>query len=61
MVFEKNDFFELELKNLHRLAFAVADNPFMKTDVSKYYPEIHVVMADGTKVCTLSPDNKNDA
>ena len=40
-----NPYYELELKSLHRLAFAVADNPFMKTDLAKYYPEIHVVLA----------------
>ena len=60
IVYEPNPFEELELKSLHRLAFAVADNPFMKTDVAKYYPEIHVVLADGTLEATISPNNKND-
>ena len=61
IVREPSPFEELELKSLHRLAFAVADNPFMKTDVAKYYPEIHVVLADGTLAATISPSNKSDA
>jgi len=44
---------------LHRLAFAVADNPFMKTDLAKYYPEIHVVLGDGTLVTSIGPDNRS--
>ena len=32
----------------------------MKTDCAKYYPEIHVVQADGVVVTTISPSNKND-
>ena len=47
IVYGPNPFYELELKSLHRLAFAVADNPFMKTDTPKYYPEIHVIYKDG--------------
>ena len=43
------------------MAFAVADNPFLKTDVAKYYPEIHVVQADGEVVTTISPSYKQDA
>lgn len=61
IVLGPNPFYELELKCLHRLAFAVADNPFMKTDMAKYYPEVHVVLADGTIMATISPSNKNDA
>ena len=59
-MYPKNEFYELELKSLHRLAFAVADNPFMKTDVAKYYPEIHVVQADGEVVTSISPKQKQD-
>jgi hypothetical protein len=31
--YEDNQFFELELNTLENLAFAVADNPFVKSDV----------------------------
>lgn len=41
--FKSNGFFELELLALERIAFAVADNPFFRGDVSKYYPECHLV------------------
>lgn len=50
-----NPFYELELKSLHRLSFAVADNPFMKTDVTRYYPEIHIIAADGTICASIGP------
>ena len=59
VTFGPNPFYELELKSLHRLAFAVADNPFMKTDSAMYYPEIHVILADGTLVTTISPNNRS--
>ena len=61
VVFGPNPFYELELKALHRLAFSVADNPFMKTDAAKYYPEVHVCLADGTLVTTISPSSKSDS
>ena len=61
VVYGKNPFYELELKSLHRLAFAVADNPFMKTDTAKYYPEVHVVLQDGTVMTTISPSNRSDS
>ena len=60
VVYGPNPFYELELKSLHRLAFAVADNPFMKSDMSKYYPEVHVVLADGTLMATISPTMRNN-
>ena len=60
VVYGPNPFYELELKSLHRLAFAVADNPFMKTDTAKYFPEVHVILADGTIVTNISASNKND-
>ena len=48
VVYGPNPFYELELRSLSRLSFAVADNPFMKTDTAKYFPEVHVILADGT-------------
>lgn len=57
--FAKNDMYELELKDLQRLSFAVADNPFIKADVEKFYPEIHVISGDGEVLATINPTNKN--
>ena len=57
--FPKNDMYELELKDLQRLSFAVADNPFIKADVEKFYPEIHVISGNGEVLATISPTNKS--
>ena len=43
------------------MAFAVADNPFLKTDVARYFPEIHVITADGTVAASIGPKNKSCA
>ena len=56
--FTRNNFFELELKDLQRLSFAVADNPFIKADVEKFYPEIHVISGAGEVLATINPTNK---
>ncbi len=61
IVYGPNPFYELELKSLHRLAFAVADNPFMKTDTAKYFPEVHVILADGTIQANINASNKSDS
>jgi len=53
-------FSELELNDLQRLSFAVADNPFVKSDVDKFYPEIHVISGEGEILATINPTNKND-
>lgn len=53
-------FDELELNDLHRLSFAVADNPFVKSDVDKFYPEIHVISGQGEILATINPMNRND-
>ena len=60
IVYGPNPFYELELKSLHRLAFAVADNPFMKTDTSKYFPEVHVILADGKIEANINSKNQGD-
>ena len=57
--FDKNEFRELELKDLQRLSFAVADNPFIKADVEKFYPEIHVISGDGEVLATINPTTKS--
>ena len=43
VVFEKNEFYDLELNAIKHIAFSVADSPFQKTDPEKYYPEAIVV------------------
>ena len=58
--FGPNAYYELELRNLQRIAFAVADSPFQKTDIAKYYPEIHIISGEGKVLATISPSNKSD-
>jgi len=41
--FADNEHFEMELAQLERLSFSIADNPFFRADVAKYYPEAHVI------------------
>lgn len=43
---------------MQRISFAVADNPFIKADVEKFYPEIHVISGKGELLTTISPSNK---
>ena len=45
---------------MQRLSFAVADNPFIKLDVEKFYPEIHVISGEGEILATINPDNKDN-
>lgn len=59
ITFPENNFFELELANLERLSFSVADNPFFKADVAKYYPECHVINGEtGVVMATINPFKK---
>ena len=44
---------------MQRLSFSVADNPFIKADVEKFYPEIHVISGSGELLTTINPYNKN--
>lgn len=43
VVYENNPFFQLELTGLSRISFAVADDPFAKSQRQKYYPEVYLV------------------
>lgn len=45
-----NKFFELELNTLENIAFAVADNPFVKSETPKFIPECIIVSGDGQSV-----------
>ncbi len=39
----RNEFYELSLEMTTKIAFATADNPFLKSHIAKYYPEVVVV------------------
>ena len=57
--FDNNEFHELELNDLQRLSFGVADNPFIKADVEKFYPEIHVISGSGEVLATINPTSRS--
>ena len=43
--FYDNHFYDLELNSISNVSFAVADNPFFKNEIAKYYPEAIVLNA----------------
>lgn len=51
-----NPFFELELSSLNNLSFAVADNPFFRTDTPKYIPEVYLISTDGEVLAKFGPE-----
>ena len=57
--FQDNNFFELELNTLENLSFAVADNPFIKSDTPKYFPECIIVSGDGQIFGQISASSKH--
>lgn len=50
-------FFELELNCLNNIAFAVSDNPFVKSDAPKFIPECYLLQ-DGKIIGKIGPDCK---
>ena len=57
IVYENMPYFTLELTNLNRIAFAVADDPFYKSLRSKYYPECLVINIKGKVLTKINPWN----
>lgn len=53
-------YFSFILEGLTRLCFSTADNPFYKLSVSKYYPELIVMEADGSVLATINPKHRKD-
>jgi hypothetical protein len=48
---------QLNMGNITNIAFAVADSPFQKSEVAKYYPEVVVVNNKGEIVTRISDSN----
>jgi hypothetical protein len=57
VVYEDMPYFTLELTDLNRVAFAVADDPFYKSLRSKYYPECIVMNVKGKILARVNPYN----
>lgn len=53
--FEPNHFYDLELNSIETVSFAVADNPFFKNEVAKYYPEAIVLSSQGDILTHIRP------
>lgn len=54
-----NPFPELALYGISEISFAVADNPFRKSSVCKFYPELHVINGEGKVLQTISPETRS--
>lgn len=55
MVYESSPFFSCELSGLNRIAFAVADDPFYKSERAKYYPECIIISRKGKVIAKVNP------
>jgi hypothetical protein len=58
IVYEDAPFFQMELTGLTRLSFAVADDPFSKSQRSKYYPEVFLINKKSDLKAWISPENR---
>jgi len=55
VVYDDSPFFICELTSLSRISFAVADDPFYKSERSKYYPECVVISPKGKILTKINP------
>ena len=55
VVFEMSPFFSLDLGNISRISFSVADDPFYKSLRSRYYPEVLVMNMKGAIKGRVNP------
>ena len=54
---ENSPYDQLALSNISNVGFAVADSPFHKSEVPKYYPEAVVINHAGEVVTRIGPSN----
>jgi hypothetical protein len=48
------------LNSISNVSFAVADNPFFKNEIAKYYPEAIVLNAQGDILAYIQPSELNE-
>lgn len=53
---EPSPFKELGLGPLNMVSLSVADSPFSKTDIAKYYPEVIVLDGQGSVIEVMGPN-----
>ncbi len=58
--FEANHFYDLELNQISNVSFSVADNPFFKNEIAKYYPEAIVLNQQGEILTYIQPFEFNE-
>ena len=58
--FQDNHFYDVELNSISNVSFAVADNPFFKNEIAKYYPEAIVLNAQGEILTYIQPFEFNE-
>ena len=54
--YDENTNYELELNGIKHISFAVANNPFFKLEIEKYYPEAIVINPEGEILAWLGGD-----
>ena len=59
-MYDNSPFFICELTSLNRISFGVADDPFYKSERSKYYPEAVLISARGKIKARINPMNKEN-
>lgn len=58
IVFEDMPWFTCELTSVSRLSFAVADDPFYKSERAKYYPEVYLIDSESRVKAVVTPSQR---
>lgn len=58
IIFENAPFYQLELTNLNKIAFSVADDPFFKSMRARFFPEVLVMNMKGHIKGRCNPDSR---
>lgn len=60
VVYEENEYYDLELQGINHVSFAVANNPFFKVETEKYFPQALVINGDGEVLAKLGGDETGE-
>lgn len=60
VVYERNEFYDLELYTMSHISFSLADNPYFKMDTEKYYPEALILSSKGTVLAHLGASRSSE-
>ena len=59
VVYEDSPYFQVELTGLTKIAFCVADDPFFKSERSKYFPEVFLINKKSKIQAKVTPEGKS--